>query len=530
MTIDRWLRAACADVRARGLDEVVPLLESLAAALARLREADWNRGADQGLDTPPFPADAEPAHEAPAIAAHDRAPAPSAPAAHRRPSIRHLARQLRAGELSADALLARCVAAIDARDRDVNAFVTVLREEALAQARAADTRLARDPAAPLLCGIPVSLKDLVDVAGVATTAASRVRAGVVASRDATITSRLKAAGAVIVGKCNLHEFAFGTTNEDSAFGPVRHPLDPARSPGGSSGGSAASVLAGMSVASVGTDTGGSIRIPAAACGLVGLKPTFGGIPTAGVVPLGPSLDHVGPIAGSVDDAALVFDVLRGYPHVTAEPIGDDLSPRTLRLGVPRRYFFDLLEDRVRAAFEDGLRALLEAGVALDEVDIPHASLTAPVYLATGLAEAAHIHAATLESRPGDYTPPVRLRLEMSRYVLAEDYLRAQAGRDVLRAEVDAALSARQALLLPALPIVAPRLGEAVVPIGGRTESIRNLTLRLTQLFNLTGHPAISLPCTPDDGGLPVGAQLVGRVRHTRDLLRVAAVCERVWGQ
>ena len=169
------------------------------------------------------------------------------------------------------------------------------------------------------CGIPISLKDLIDVKGVPTTAASRVRAGLLATRDAPVTRALRAAGAVIVGKCNLHEFAFGTTNEDSAFGPVRHPLDPTRSPGGSSGGSAAAVLAGMCVASVGTDTGGSIRIPAAACGLVGLKPTFGGVPLDGVVPLAASLDHVGPLARTVDDASIVFDALRGYPHVTDAP-------------------------------------------------------------------------------------------------------------------------------------------------------------------------------------------------------------------
>jgi aspartyl-tRNA(Asn)/glutamyl-tRNA(Gln) amidotransferase subunit A len=306
-------------------------------------------------------------------------------------------------------------------------------------------------------------------------------------------------------------------------------MDPARSPGGSSGGSAAGVLAGMSVASIGTDTGGSIRIPAAACGLVGLKPTFGGVPTDGVVPLGTSLDHVGPITRTVDDASILFDVLRGYPHVTDAPIGRDLPPRAIRVGVPRAYFLDILEDGVRAAFEAATDALRATGVVVDEVTIPHASLTAPVYLATVLAEAARYHAATLDARPSDYTPPVRIRLEMSRYVLAEDYLRAQAGRDVLRAEVDAALAGRHALLLPTLPIVAPRLGQSTVRLGAATESVRNVTLRLTQLFDVTGHPAISLPCGHGDAGLPVGAQLVGHHRQTRELLRAAGVCERIWG-
>jgi aspartyl-tRNA(Asn)/glutamyl-tRNA(Gln) amidotransferase subunit A len=549
MTVDRWLEGARKDVTRRGLDEVVPLLESLATALTRLRDADWNGAADRPLaastEPPAKRDDAEGrTHGQHEDAASVRNNAATAPAPRTEPEltvvgvasddparlpIRELSQLLRARTITAEALCGRCLAAIDERDARVNAFITVLRDRAIEQARAADARLARDPdGASPLCGVPISLKDLIDVAGVPTTAASRVRAGVVATADATVTSRLVAAGAVLVGKTNLHEFAFGTTNEDSAFGPVHHPLDPTRSPGGSSGGSAASVLAGMSVASIGTDTGGSIRIPAAACGLVGLKPTFGGIPTDGVVALGPTLDHVGPIARTVDDASILFDLLRGDPHVTGQPIGHDLSPRDVRLAIPRGYFFELIDETVRTAFEESVQALCDAGVTIEEVAIPHAALTAPVYLATGLSEAAHLHAATLESRPEDYTRPVRLRLEMSRFVLAEDYLRAQAGREVLRAEVDAALRGREALLLPSMPILAPRLGETTIVVGGKTESVRNLTLRLTQLFNLTGHPAISLPCGLGDAGLPVGAQLVGSTRRTRDLLRVAAVCERVW--
>ena len=428
--------------------------------------------------------------------------------------------------MSATDLLQEALAAIDRDSESLGAFITVTRDLAQSQARAADQAIAAGETTPLL-GLPISLKDLIDVEGVPTTAASRVRAGVVARRDATVTARLKAAGAVILGKCNLHEFAFGTTSEDSAWGPARHPLDPARSPGGSSGGSAAAVRSGMGVASVGTDTGGSIRIPAAACGLVGLKPTAGSVPMDGVVPLAASLDHVGPIARSVDDASVLFDVLRGYPHITEHPVGDDVDLASLRIGVPRRYFLDALDDSVREVFEAALRRVREAGAHVDEVVIPHATLVAAVYLATVLPEAAACHARTLDSRPDDYTRPVRVRLEMSRYVPAEDYLRAQAGRAVLRAEVDAALAGRHALLLPTLPIVAPVIGEPTVRVGATTESVRNITLRLTQTFNLTGHPAISVPCGASAAGLPVGAQLVGRCRQTRDLLRVAGACERV---
>ena len=535
MSVERWLDGARRDVEARGLPEVAPLLESLAAALQQLRRADWNLPADAPLPAALAASDdgsessPGPVHPLPATAPATRGPrAPGDGPLATRP-IRELAALLRDRTITSEGLLRECFDAIDRRDAGINAFITTLHTAALAQARAADHLLSQGGAHHLLCGIPISLKDLIDLAGVPTTAASRVRAGVIASTDATVVARLRGAGAVFVGKCNLHEFAFGTTNEDSAFGAVKHPLDPERSPGGSSGGSAAGVLAGMSVASIGTDTGGSIRIPAAACGLVGLKPTLGGVPTDGVVPLGTSLDHVGPIARTVDDASILFDALRGYPHVTDTPIGQDVSPAAIRVGIPRAYFLDLLEDGVRAAFDHAVRTLEAAGVVVEEVALPHARLTGPVYLATVLAEAAQYHAPTLEARPGDYTPAVRVRLEMSRYVPAEDYLRAQKGRSVLRAEVDAALSGRQALLLPTLPIVAPRLGVPTVNLGGSTESVRNVTLRLTQLFDLTGHPAISLPCGRGDAGLPVGAQLVGHLRQTRELLRVAGACERLWG-
>jgi aspartyl-tRNA(Asn)/glutamyl-tRNA(Gln) amidotransferase subunit A len=531
VTIDDWLRSASADVERRGLREVRPLLESLAGALGRLRVADWEMAADAELPAgEPASAGAGSSgrnlqQQAPAKPAE---PAPSGHPLAARP-IRQLAAMMRDGSLSPAQLLDECLGVVRARDREINAFVTVTAESARVEADAAARAVADGAASPLV-GIPFSLKDLIDVAGVPTTAASRMRAGVVARRDATVVARLRQENAVLVGKCNLHEFAFGTTNEDSAFGPVHHPADLSRSPGGSSGGSAAAVLAGMCVASLGTDTGGSIRIPAAACGLVGLKPTFGAIPLDGVVPLGTSLDHIGPIARTVDDASIVYDAIRGYAHSTDVPIGSDTPPSALRLAVPRDYFLDQLDDAVRAAFEGAVAALRRAGADVADVAIPHAALTAPVYLATVLPEAARYHAATLERRAADYTPQVRLRLEMSRYVLGEDYLRAQHGRDVLRREVDAALSGRHALLLPTLPVVATKLGEPTVRMGVVTDSVRNATLRLTQLFDLTGHPAISVPCGRSPEGLPVGAQLVGRLRQTRDLLRVAAACEGVfWG-
>ena len=440
-------------------------------------------------------------------------------------TIAELAPLIAAGHLSSEELTRACLAEIDAHDSALHAFITVLGASAIAQARALDTETAAGRCRGPLHGIPISLKDLIDQQGVPTTAASRVREGHVAERDAPVTARLREAGAVLIGKTNLHEFAFGTTSDDTAFGAVRNPHDPSRSPGGSSGGSAVGIVTGMSVASVGTDTGGSIRIPSAACGTVGLKPTWGEVPCEGVVPLSPSLDHVGPLARSVADAWLIYLVLRGEPTAARWPLPIRQSVKGLRLGVPRRYFHDVLDDDVRERFAASLAWLRQAGVRTVEVVIPHADGVAPVYLLATLPEAAAYHAAALAASPERYTKNVRLRLEMGRYVLAEDYVRAQAARAVLRNEVDAALDGCDALVLPTLPIPAPPIGAATVDVGGTPQPVRSMMLRLTQLFNLTGHPAISLPIGDTPAGLPCGLQLVGRANGTERLLAAAAACE-----
>jgi aspartyl-tRNA(Asn)/glutamyl-tRNA(Gln) amidotransferase subunit A len=437
------------------------------------------------------------------------------------PSLLDLGRAIRAGNTTSEAATERCLSVIRDRDPSINAFITVLADSALDAARAADRELRSGRDRGALHGVPISIKDIFDIAGVRTTAASHVRKAHSARRDATVVSRLREAGAVLVGKTNLHEFALGTTNEESAYGPVHHPLDAGRSPGGSSGGSAASILAGMAYASIGTDTGGSIRIPSAACGLVGLKPRYREVPTQGVVPLSASFDHVGPLCATVADAAAIFRVIADAPGLDAPPSPRDA--RGLRLGVPRRYFFDLLDDEVARAFDATCARLSAAGVTLDEVVIPHAAETPAAYLHVALTEAAAFHAKTLESQPDDYTPTVRVRLEAGRYVLAEDYLRAQQCRHLLRTEVSAALDGRDGLLLPALAVPATALGAATVRVGGTDEPMRNVTLRLTQLFNLTGHPAITIPCGATGNGLPIGAQLVGTT--TAALLQAAATLE-----
>ena len=440
-------------------------------------------------------------------------------------TISELARQIRAGSLSAEAATEHCLARIAERDRDINAYITVTADEARAQARDADRELKAGRDRGPLHGVPISLKDLIDVRGTPTTAASRVRAGHIATTDAVVTTRLRQAGAVFVGKTNLHEFAFGTTNEDSAYGPVHHPLDPTRSPGGSSGGSAASVLAGMAFASIGTDTGGSIRIPSSVCGLVGLKPALGEIPIDGVVPLSMLLDHVGPLCQSVEDAGIVYHALRG---VANPPSIQRREVRGLRLGIPRQYLMDLLDVEVGASFEAAVQRLSRAGAVLEDVVIPHANYASAIYVHLALPEAAAYHASTLDSRPDDYSQNVRLRIETGRYILAEDYVRALLGREVLIADVKAALAGRDGLLLPTMAIPAPKLGAVTVSLGGTEEPVRNAMLRLTQPFNISGHAAISIPCGKTREGLPIGAQIVGA--QTADVLEIAACLEPLMDQ
>ena len=430
---------------------------------------------------------------------------------------------VKAGTVSPVELVTGCLAQIDAQP-EVNAFITRMDERALEEARAHEAEIREGRYRGPLHGIPIAVKDLIDVAGTPTTSGSAVPARHPAT-DAPAIAQLRAAGAIIIGKTNLHEFAFGTTSEESAFGPVRNPHDRSRSAGGSSGGSAAALAAGMCFGALGTDTGGSVRIPSAACGTVGLKPTLDEISCEGVVPLSTTCDHVGPMTRSVADAALLFDVLRGRP-----PFGVTPANESLTFGVPVPYFCDKLDPGTRAALDRARTALEAAGHAIEDLEISYATRTADVYLHIVLPEAACYHAPALERFASSYCPGVRVRLEMGRYVLAEDYIRAMRLRAVLTTAVDRALDGCHALLLPALPIAAPPLGASSVDVGGSMEPVRATMLRLTQLFNITGHPAIALPATQTTDRLPRSIQLVGRRLQTDRLLEIAAAVEAVIGK
>jgi aspartyl-tRNA(Asn)/glutamyl-tRNA(Gln) amidotransferase subunit A len=440
-------------------------------------------------------------------------------------TIREAAAQLRSGAVRAIDLVDTSLAAIEREQPRTNAFIRIDADAARASARRVDEERARGVDRGPLHGIPISLKDLIDVAGEVTTAASRVLADRIAPKDAPVVTRLREAGAIILGKTNLHEFALGTTSEDSAFGAVHNPRDLSRSAGGSSGGSAAAVASGMGLGSIGTDTGGSIRIPAAACGIVGLKPSIGDVPTAGVIPLSSTLDHVGPLAESVEDAALLWAILanRPVPDLRARP-----AIAGLRLVRLRGYFDSPVAPEVRAACDRAVRAMAAAGATIVDAELPSARGVLEAYVNVVLPEGTAWHSQYLQTRGASYTPIVRARFESGRAIPATKYVEGLEFCRQLRREVDALLDGADAIVLPTLPITAPMLGAdeiTIDPAVGDRTPVRSAMLKHTQPFNMSGHPAISLPLFSPD--LPVGLQLVGRWDDTAGLLAIAAACEKM---
>ncbi len=452
---------------------------------------------------------------------------------------------LHARATTAVELTRACLDRIAALDQQVHAFVTVTPERALADARQADTLFGAsldDDRGPLL-GIPVALKDLIATRGIRTTASSRVLEDWVPETDADVARALAAAGTVLLGKTNTHEFAYGTFSL-----PTRNPWDLERVPGGSSGGSAAAVAAGMCLGAVGSDTGGSIRIPSACCGVTGLKPTYGLVSAAGVIPLSWSLDHVGPIARSVRDCALLLDALvenelfeprRPLPGVA---VGDALryvdatddaaaALTGLRLGVPTNYFFSAVEPEVEAAVRAAIRMLAALGAEIEEVTVPGAvdDLLA-VYRAVQRPEAttAHMDAGWWPARADRYSPSVRAAVERGSTYTAADYIRAQRAKQAFASEMDALLTRVDALVTPTLPLVAPRVAEldSLVTVGGREEQPGGALLRLTFPFNISGQPALSVPCGFSGAGLPIGLQIVGRQFDEATVLRLGHAYQR----
>jgi aspartyl-tRNA(Asn)/glutamyl-tRNA(Gln) amidotransferase subunit A len=406
------------------------------------------------------------------------------------------------------------------RMEELQAFISLPDERAGREAKRAQQRLARREAGPLL-GVPIAIKDLFDTRGIRTTAGSRILRNRVPAADATAVTRLRAAGAVIFGKTNLHEFAYGVSNANPWWGIARNPHDPQRSPGGSSGGSAIAVVAGLAAAALGSDTGGSIRIPAALCGCVGLKPTYGAVPLEGAMPLGWSLDHAGPLARTVEDAALFIDALAG-----GQTWSQAKRVRTagLRVGMLAGSIFERVQPGVARQAEAAARALQRRGIRMRSLTIKEMAWTVATQLVTLRAEASAIHARWLRSRPRAYGADVRVRLQLGALVSGADYVLAQRMRARIREALRRAFEEVDLLLLPSTPITAPIIGERTVRWGRETEPVDGALVRFTAPFNLTGAPALSVPYGTD-AGLPVGMQLVGRWHDEARLLAVGRLLE-----
>lgn len=437
-------------------------------------------------------------------------------------------------EVSPVELVEAHLARIEQVDRRYNAFITVMAEDARRDARRAEQEvLAGRPRGPLH-GVPAAVKDLIWTRNVRTTAGSQVLAHFVPDEDATVVARLRAAGAVVVGKTNLHEFAFGVTGANPHYGPTRNPWDTGRIAGGSSGGSAAATSAGLCPISIGTDTGGSIRVPAALCGVVGLKPTYGRVSRHGVVTLAWSMDHVGPIARTVEDAALLMNAIAGYdpldPASARVPVPDYTAGlngevRGLRAGLLKESFQEPMEEDVRRLVLAAAGVLEEAGMVVEEVSIPETMLAPPVSTTILFSEASAYHDAWLRARAHEYGPDVRERLELGKLFLATEYLQAQRARAAINGAVARALERVDVLLLPTVPVEAPLLGQQTVRPGDGEEEVQAALVRFTRLFNITGSPVVSVPCGTTSAGLPAGLQIAGRPWEEGTVLRVAYAYE-----
>lgn len=457
-------------------------------------------------------------------------------------SVAETARALRNGDTSPLALLETFRERVERFNSKLNAFVTIDMPGAEKAAAEAEKRWKAGQLKSVFDGIPVAVKDLFHVQGVRTTAGSKIFADFVPEDDAAAIARLKAAGAVIVGMTNTHEFAFGTTTENPHYGPTRNPWDTGRVPGGSSGGSGAAVAAGLVPAATGTDTGGSIRIPAALCGHVGLKPTYGRVSRRGIFPLSWSLDHPGPMTRTVEDAALMLQIMAGPdaqdPTTLAAPPVPDFTEGLgqgvagLKVGVPTRWFFQRVEPGVEAAVRDALNVLRDAGAQVVEVDWPDDEEAERIVAITSLimsTEGATFHAPYLKGRADDYGADVFQRLDWGRHVLACEYLNAQRVRTLLNESLARVFQQVDVVATPTCPVTAFPIGTPTITMEGVTERAGASLVRFTRLANMTGWPAMSVPCGLDGRSLPVGLQIMGKPFDEVTVLRVGHGYEQARG-
>lgn len=445
-------------------------------------------------------------------------------------SLAEVAEKLRGKEISPVELTQAALTRIEATEGTLNAYVRLNADHALAAARAAESEIAAGRYRGELHGVPVALKDLYDMAGLPTTCSSDVRHDHLADQDSACAARLKAAGATIVGKTHTHEFAYGIVTPTTG-----NPWNPKHMPGGSSGGSGASVASRGCFMAMGSDTGGSIRIPAAVCGVVGLKPTFGRVSRFGVASLSWSLDHVGPLTRTVRDAAITLKWLAGYdprdPGCADEPVDDYLSAldagvRGLRIGVPRNYFFDQVDEEVDRAVRAAIGQLQSLGAVVRDVEIPFAEQIMGVEFGLCLPEASAYHRQALRERAELYGDDVRMSLEAGELIPATDYITALRVRQKMKDAWQAMYADVDAVIAPSVAAPATRREQETIDWGdGNEEPVTPAFVRLSAPANVTGLPSIAVPCGFSGSGLPLSFQAIGRPFGEAQILRIAQAYE-----
>jgi aspartyl-tRNA(Asn)/glutamyl-tRNA(Gln) amidotransferase subunit A len=448
-----------------------------------------------------------------------------------------LSEKVRAREVSPVEVTEAYLRQIERHDPNLRAFITVTGDEARKAARRAETEIVKGKWKGPFHGVPIALKDLLYTRGIRTTGGAKILADFTPAFDSTVWTRLRRAGAVLLGKLNLHEFAYGITSTNPHFGACRNPYATDRIPGGSSGGAGAAIVARMAAATIGSDTGGSIRIPAAMCGCVGLKATWGRVSRYGVIPLAATLDHVGPITRTVRDAALMLQVIAGRDPNDAtssrERVPDfaaacDGGGQGLRVGVIRELATELSGDVARA-FDGALAVLRALGATVDEVSIPSLPLAGVVSAIITWAEALEYHERWMRTRAQDYGEDTRRLLEMGMLTTATDYVRAQRARAKMLAEATAALDGRDVLVAPASAITAPRIHETDILEPGERVDVLRAILRFTSAFDVTGQPALAIPMGLAPDGLPTSMQFIGRPFDEPAVIRAAAAFEAARG-
>ncbi|MBS4199294.1 amidase [Bacillus sp. FJAT-49732] len=410
--------------------------------------------------------------------------------------------------------------------QDLNAYITITENLALQQAEIAEKKYVANEAVGTLEGIPLSYKDNLNTKGIRTTSGSKIDENNIPKKDAGVVRILQREGAIHLGKVNMHEFAFGITSNNPFYGPVKNPWNNEYSPGGSSGGSGAAVAASLSVASIGTDTAGSIRIPAASCGVIGLKPTHGLVDASGVKHISWTLDHIGPLTKNIDDLAIMIEAMTGINYSTR--LTEDI--RGLRIGVPKNYFNEGIDESTATFYKKALKDFESLGAILIEIDIPYSLEDLALSFAIGLSEAGFVHEESILSELDSYGLDVKASLENSHSIPAIDYIKALKRKDQLTSQFERLFETVDVIATPTTPITPQKIGEEIVEINGIQDSVFNTMIRLPAVFNLTSQPALSIPCGAAENGLPVGLQLAAARFNERVLIRAGFSYEQAFLQ